>query len=261
MTFNFTAAEVKARRVLDECGLTDPTELSLPLIIKGRGAFYEETPLKGKEGEIVSFEGRSIITVNSSIEIETKKRFAAAHELGHYEMHRGLKPVFSDTERDLMDWYQGGPHEMEANQFAAEFLMPSGAFHKECERKKFDPKVIEYLSTRFQVSKTAAILKFVNRGNHPILVVCCQDGKMKWWKKSDDFYYFCLFERDNAPPSGSVAYEVFSGKRSYYGDEAKQDIWKSDWLRMKEDEPDSRFFEYCLFSRTYNYTLSVIWEK
>lgn len=262
MNFKYTASELVARKVLDECGLEDPSEFPLHTIIMGRKAFYEEAPLKGKEGEIVSVGGKSIITVNSNIRFESKKRFAAAHELGHYEMHRNLKPVFSDTEEDLMNWYKGGPHEMEANQFAAEFLMPSHLFYKECERKKFEPKVIEHLANRFQVSKTAAILKFVSRGNHPVFIVYCKDNKMKWWKKSEDFYHFSLFEYDAPPPTGSVANEIFSGKKAYAGDEAKQDVWKSDWFKMKdENENDSRFFEFCLYAKSFDYSISVIWEK
>jgi Zn-dependent peptidase ImmA (M78 family) len=262
MNFNFTQSEVVAKRVLAECGLDDPTESSMMEIILGRKAFYEEASLVGKEGEIVNVAGRSIITINSNIQFEIKKRFAAAHELGHYEMHRDLRPIFTDTEEDLMNWYKAGPQETEANQFAAEFLMPSEKFYKECERKKFEPKVIEHLANRFEVSKTAAILKFVSRGNHPVFIVYCKDNKMKWWKKSTDFYHFCLFEYDAPPPTGSVAFEIFSGKKVYSGDEAKQDIWKSDWFQMKnEDEADSRFFEYCLYARSFNYTISVIWEK
>ena len=262
MNFKYTKSEFIAKKVLNECGLVDPTESSLEEIILGRKAFYEETPLNGKEGEIVSFGGRSIISINSNIQFETKKRFAAAHELGHYEMHRNLQPIFSDTEENLMNWYKAGPQEMEANEYASEFLMPSEIFYSECERKKFGPDVIEHLANRFQVSRTAAILKFVNRGNHPVMIVYCKDNKMKWWKASHDFRYFIEFERDKSPSTGSVAYELFTSDKYYSGDELKQDIWKSDWFRMRnDDEPDSRFFEYCLYVKSYNYSISVIWEK
>lgn len=262
MDFKYTKAELVAKKVLEECGLDDPTEYAISEIILGRKAFYEESPLNGKEGEIVSVGNRSIIQVNSNIQFEAKKRFAAAHELGHYEMHRDIQPIFSDTEEDLMNWYKAGPQEIEANEFAAEFLMPSEVFYNECARKRFGPDVIEYLANRFHISKTAAILKFVHRGNHPVVIVYCLDNKMKWWKTSKDFRYFLEFERDKTPPTGSVAFELFTTKKTYSGDELKQDIWKSDWLRMKDDdEPDSRFFEYCLFVKSFNYSISVIWEK
>ena len=45
-------------------------------------------------------------------------------------MHRDLRPIFTDTNEDLMSWYKGGLHEIEANEFAAEFLMTSEVFHK-----------------------------------------------------------------------------------------------------------------------------------
>lgn len=52
MSFTYTAAEHAAKKVLDECGLNDPTEEPLKKIIFGRKAFYEEVPLVGKEGSI-----------------------------------------------------------------------------------------------------------------------------------------------------------------------------------------------------------------
>jgi hypothetical protein len=63
----------------------------------------------GKESEIVSVGIRSIITINSNIQFEQKKQFGAPNEVGHYVMHRDIKPIFSDAEEDLMNWYKAGP--------------------------------------------------------------------------------------------------------------------------------------------------------
>ena len=85
---------------------------------------------------------------------------------------------------------------------------------------------------------------------------------MKWFKSSEGFPYFVEFEYDRNPPTGSVAYELFTTNKVYTGDERKQDIWKSDWFRMRnDDDPDTRFFEYCLHAKSFNYTVSIIWEK
>ena len=261
MDFKFTKSELIAKSVLEQCGLDDPIELPISDIILGRKAFYEEKPLDGKQGKIVSVGGRSIITINSNIEFEAKKRFTAAHELGHFEMHRDLFPIITDTEFDLLNWYQGGPQEMEANEFAAEFLMPSEIFYNECKSRRFGPDVVEHLSNRFGVSKTAAILKFVKRGNYPCAIIYCKENKMKWWKASSDFRNFLEFEHDKNPPTDSVAYELFTTNKIYKGDERKQDIWKSTWLKMRnDDEEDKRFYEYCLYVKSYNYSISIIWE-
>lgn len=258
----FSRAEVTAKRVLAECGLDDPSILPIKEIILGRGAFYEEKPLHGKEGEIVSVGDYSMITVNSNINFEEKKRFVAAHELGHYEMHRTLANVTFDTEDELINWYKAGPQETEANEFASEFLMPSEEFYKECKFKKFGPHVIEHLAKRFQVSKTAAILKFVKRGNHPVCIICCKDNKMKWWKSSHDFWSYLEFEYDKHPPIGTVAYEIFTKGKIYNNDEKQQQIWKSDWFRMRDDEKgDPMFYEYCLHAKSFGYTISIVWEE
>jgi len=261
MNNKYSKAELTAKRVLEDCGIDDPTELPISDIIMGRGAYYEEKPLNGKEGEIVSVNSRSVITINSNITFEPKKRFAAAHELGHYEMHNDLDNITFDSEYELINWYKAGPQEAEANEFASEFLMPSEQFYKECNFKKFGPHVIEHLSHRFQVSKTAAILKFVNRGNHPVCVVYCKDNKMKWWKSSYDFRHYLEFSYDSNPPTGSVAYEIFTKNKTYFNDEQKQQIWKSDWFRMRQNEEnDPVFYEYCLHVKSFNYTISIIWE-
>lgn len=261
MTFNYSRPELIAKKVLEECGLSGLMELDLSELILGRGAFYKELPLRKKDGEIVSFNGRSIIQVNSNIEHIPKRRFTAAHELGHFEMHRSIKPIFSDTESELLSWYQGGVHEQEANEFAAELLMPSELFYNECEEYYFDHNLITYLADKFSVSKTAALLKFVKRGNHPICIICTQDNKMKWFRVSHDFRYFLEFEKDKTPPTDSVAYELFNSRKIYRNDELSQKIWQSTWFRSTSFTKNRPFFEYCLFIREYRYALSVVWEE
>jgi Zn-dependent peptidase ImmA (M78 family) len=252
-------------KVYDECGITDPFQLPLETIITSKNIIIKEEKIEGAEGRIVMTKNSGIITLNSDIDLPGKKRFILAHELGHFEMHRNLSTGFNETDQSLNHWYHKklNPLEVEANEFAAEFLMPTELFQNECKGKIFNHKVIAHLANRFQVSKTAAILKFVKKdnGNHPIFVVCCQDNKMKWFKKSDDFYHYSLFESNLPPPPGSVSHEVFEKGIAYYGEESTQPIWKSDWFVMKDDEPESAFFEYCLFVKSFNYMISVIWER
>jgi Zn-dependent peptidase ImmA (M78 family) len=252
-------------RVYEECGITDPIQLPLEVIINSKNIIIKEEKIQGAEGRILMKDNSGIITLDSTIDLPAKKRFILAHELGHFELHRHLKRGFNDNDETLNHWYQSNynTEEIEANEFAAEFLMPSNLFYNECKGKVFSHKVIEHLANRFQVSKTAAILKFVKRdnGNHPVFVVCCQDNKMKWFKKSDDWRYYSLFQKGLSPPSGTVAAEVFQKGMSYYGEDKTQPIWKSDWFELEDDEVESQFFEYCLYVPSLNYMISVIWEK
>ena len=253
------------KRIYEDCGIADPMQLPSEVIISSKNIIIKEEDIDGAEGRILMNENSGIITIDSKIEFLPKKRFILAHELGHFELHRHLKKGFSDNDETLNHSYltNFSVEEFEANEFASEFLMPTDLFSKECHKKVFNHKVIEQLASRFQVSKTAAILKFVKNGNgnHPVFVVCCQDNKMKWFKKSDDWRYYSLFSKGAPPPSGSVAADVFKKGISYYGEEASQQIWKSDWFLVRDDETDSKFYEYCLFVPELNYMISLIWEK
>jgi Zn-dependent peptidase ImmA (M78 family) len=256
-----TSGEMAARRVLEECGLDDPTELPMKEIILGRKAFYQEIPLNGKDGEIVSFGRRSVITINSSIRPLTRKRFAAAHELGHFEMHRDLTKIFLDTNSEMSNWCEQAGLEREANEFAAEFLMPSGLFHEECRGMKFGPSVIDHLAHRFQVSKMAALLHFVNRGNHPICVVYCKSNRLNWWRMSPQFEHYPKLIQYAHPPIESLTYKLFMTRNESFGDVQEREVLKSTWFELARSERDKIFYEYCLFSRAYDYSISVLWEE
>jgi Zn-dependent peptidase ImmA (M78 family) len=272
MNFDYSLAEVRARKVLEELGLDSPVGIPLQDIVFGRGAFYEEKVLKGKEGQIVSLDDNSIITINSNIDLEARKRFTTAHELGHYEMHRKISPLFTDTEENLLHWYQEDSHEKEANEFAAEFLMPSELFYAEAKRACGNdrreirengvniPQVIDHLSAKFQISQTAALLRFAKRGNIPVMVVCSKESKIQWFAKPDDFPHYILGTRIPLRPE-SVAYEAFNEDRVYSGVNRKQRIMKSAWFFTNDRDMDDEFFEYCLYAKNYGYAISIIWEK
>ncbi len=93
--------KLAAQRLMNDCGIDDPTEIPLDLIVFGRGATLVEKSLKNSEGRIVVGKNSAIITINSDIPYEGKKRFVTAHELGHFEMHRNVITVHNDTDATL----------------------------------------------------------------------------------------------------------------------------------------------------------------
>ena len=92
-----------------------------------RGVLVRERLLKGSEARLVRRGRTGIITVDKSITEEGRKRFAVAHELGHFELHRDSQLLFC-TEQDMVVWNENKPQEIEANEFAANVLMPVSLF-------------------------------------------------------------------------------------------------------------------------------------
>lgn len=251
-----------AQKLMNECGIDDPTEFPLDLIVFGRGATLIEKPLQNSEGRIVFGQHSAIITVNSDIPYEGKKRFVIAHELGHYEMHRNVILVHNDTDATL-EFFKNGNQETEANEFASELLMPEHLFRKECEGKKFSPDLLRQLSERFQTSITSVAYKYFELGPHPICLFYSYNNQVKYWKRPDGYPHFIIDRAKLPPPDDSVAAEYFDKQKIYSREHSIQQIWKSTWFELKswENDNDFKFFEYCIITPAYNTVLSIVWEE
>src|SRR5690606_4462795 len=129
------------------------------------------------DGKIIFGNTKTIIKVNSKIQFQERKRFVAAHEIGHLIMHRNMQlpedtfsnfNIISGMEHIL----KNGKQELEANEFASELLMPEKLFLKEAVGKKFSPFLIKQLSERFKTSLTATIFRYLQfKQLHPVFIV------------------------------------------------------------------------------------------
>jgi Zn-dependent peptidase ImmA (M78 family) len=253
---------IACKSMLEKHGIDDPTEFPIELIVFGMGATLRENPLSNADGRIVFGDRKTIITVNSKIEYEGKRRFTIAHELGHYEMHRKLIPIHDDTDATL-EYFKNGHQETEANEFASELLMPESIFIKECQGKKFSPDLLRQLSNRFKTSLTSIAYRYFQLGSHPICLFYSYDNKVKYWKRPENYPHFINDRTKLNPPEDSVAYEFFDKKTIYPKHESKQPIWKSTWFVLNNWENDMKykFFEFCIITPKYNTVLSIVWEE
>lgn len=253
-----------AQRLMEECGIDTLDEIPLESIVVGRGAILAYKPLENSDGRIVSSKSMSLITINSNIDYDSKRRFTIAHELGHHEMHRDCKQIHHDTEA-TMQYYKRGHQETEANEFASELLMPEKAFKKECKGKRFSPDLLRQLADTFQTSITSTAYKYFELGPHPICLFYSYNNRVKYWKRPDwdSFSHFVNDLTNLNPPEGSVAAEFFGDGKIYPKKYSKQQIWKSTWFELKdwEDDRNFNFYEYCIITPKYNTVLSVVWEE
>lgn len=114
----------------NKIGWTNPEDFTLVEIANALGIAVKVEQIKGSEGRILINGESGIISISSNIIHPGKRNFILAHEIGHFILHKNLHALFSDTHKTLSDWYKNGPHEVEANTFAAELLMPSELFKK-----------------------------------------------------------------------------------------------------------------------------------
>lgn len=77
-----------AEKILKWLGITEPREIDLEAIAWTLGVRVKCRPLDGCEARIVGHNDQAIITVNSRSSPQ-RQRFSLAHELGHWNHHRG----------------------------------------------------------------------------------------------------------------------------------------------------------------------------
>jgi Zn-dependent peptidase ImmA (M78 family) len=242
-----------AKEIITNFNINEPNKYSLNEIICGlNGPIIKEEILQGAEGRISSTKNYSLITINSNIKSEGKKRFTLAHEFGHFQMHRKLNNYFNCDENALMSWYDNSK-ETEANHFAAELLMPEELFYKYSRTEKFSLEFIKHLSELFKTSVTATSLRFAEKGHDPILLVCSQAGKIRWFKRHEKFP-FANIEIGKDVPSNSVIAEYINKGKIYTKPE---EIEPSDWF-LKSFYKELKCYEQCIIFDQFGYALSFI---
>ena len=195
---------------------------------------------------------------------EPRVRFTMAHELGHFvidEHRNALKSGLVPSHPSFTNFSSDNEVELEADFFASSLLIPKSRLVKDVFRRKFSFNLIHELATKYQTSITATLIKFASIGNHPIMIICSIDKKIKWFKYSDDF----PFKYINALPGFKVPRNTSAGQYFYENGTKNEDefeiIEAEDWFSLYNDNDYGRkFYESCIYSDRNKFVLSVIWE-
>jgi len=168
----YSLARRRARKLLDETNVTTPP-VPLEHLAARCGATIRYEPYDGELSGMAHrrADGKGLIGVNS-FHSRTRQRFTIAHELGHLLLH-GDEEVYIDEKRTLgrrdeISSQAIDPREIEANQFAAEVLMPE-ALIKQSVNMLIEDKpdisveeAIELLAHNFDVSQIAMTHRLTN---------------------------------------------------------------------------------------------------
>ena len=169
-----------ARAVREAIGLRHPTELELEVVAFMRGALVRGSPMKGARANLLRTSAKGVISVADHLPNE-QRRWAIAHELGHFEAHSNVNYLGFCSGDDLRADYASSGREPEANAFAAELLMPEHLYRKRVDGvAKVTWEPVSTFASEFQVSLTAAVLRFVSLTSERLAMYVCRDGKVLW---------------------------------------------------------------------------------
>lgn len=249
---------IEAIKFLDELGIKHPTELPIEDIAFSQGAFVENSDLEGCEGRIVFSDDEAVITVDNKIDYEPKKRFVIGHELGHFRMHRNLNPGFIDNERTLNEWYATGVHELEANCFSSELLMPEKIIAPLFRGRKFNLNLIYDVLDEFSTSITATLLRYRDLGDYPMALILIKNGIVEWSQFTTDFPLTFI------PKGSKVSPLTVVGDYFYKGNELEENPekipvveWFPEDFNLKKYQ-NWEFYEQC-FHASKDAVLACLW--
>ena len=174
-----------------------PDEIALEAMAMHFNIRICERILSGCEARIIRQGDRAVISVRQDITPHGRKRFAIAHEMGHFFLHADTKQLSNCTNADFYEWGHKKREKAEANIFAAELLMPEDIIKPEITGKVPSLEIIETLASAYRTTLTATAIRFVSLTKEPCAVIA-SDGKARLWKWCSTSFLeeFALVETD-----------------------------------------------------------------
>jgi hypothetical protein len=148
----------------------------------------------------------------------------------------------------------GDQVEWEANDFAAELLMPQHLFAKDAARLSPSFASVAQLANadQYDVSVTAAAVRYLEVTRAACALVSSRDGVIEWVMKSEAFEYRIPWRGDRVPASSVSA----SGGAVQEPERLAPEVW----LELAQRRPVEVFEStHCVPSQRQ--TLSLVWVE
>jgi len=219
------------------------------------GMLVKHEKLKSAAASIIQLQDKAIATIDSGSKNLGRIRFSIAHELGHFMLGHALKMPRICTDQMFHEWYQNCSFEHEANEFASELLMPELLYKAEIGGRPPRRQVIQDLSESFQVSITAACIRYAQVGSHPCIVFVSENGFLKWYQPSFD-----LKDSKHLWPKDQILDWSAAGEYFDSGEEEEGDfsIPYDAWFADNQDKPPN-IYETPFYLSHYNTVISMVW--
>lgn len=187
-----------ARLLRQQSELDDRRRVDLDHLLTWAEIEFAELPVNGFLGMHICVDGQHGILIKRG-QNHGQRRFTIAHELGHFAIpHHSSVGVRQCLEDDVLEARVTVSIEREANEFAAELLMPRAFFVQDIASKSVCFRSVRKLAGPecYDVSVTACALRWIKLCRDPCALICTERGRIKWKWGGAKFRYAL-------PPTGS----------------------------------------------------------
>ena len=251
---NAIKVEAAALSLLQRYGITKPA-FSVEDVAYAEGIVIERSPLRNLDAWLVRQGDRAgIIRVRDDMNEVGRFRFSIGHELGHWTMHPTLSQRFLCTASDFTD-YARSPQEIEANLFAANFLMPRIWMKPKTWQKDPSFELVNEIALNFQTTLTASARRYTELCNRGVVLVFSTDGKIQW-TVTNNRSKAAFIQYGSSVPEHSLTRECLNSGISSTGPE---EVGLETWLPTWRCDDDSELFEDVKVATRYGWALTLLW--
>jgi Zn-dependent peptidase ImmA (M78 family) len=173
-----------AERLLMGLGIEAAKEIDLDAIAWSVGAAVKYRHMDKADATIVGSLKHAVIAVNSS-RIPTRRRFSLAHELGHWQHHRGRILFCAPSDIGSQSTRPLNP-ERQANAFASDLILPGYLVRPAIAKlRKLNLSGVHEIADEFMASLTATLMRILNENSFPMLLVCHGKDGRHWFKRAN----------------------------------------------------------------------------
>lgn len=208
------------------------------------------------------------VAVSTACPTRGLRNFSVAHELGHYHIDGHLESLLGGGDGQVASLGshfrdQQNRHEREADWFASELLMPV-RFAGELILER-EPAVasIRELAGQFDVSLTAASIRYANLTDRATAVVLSHDGRVEWVATSarirEHHWGRRYMKRELIPRSSAAHGLATDGERLLRADEASSAGLLCEWFDKAPDNLEVE--EESIGLGRYGRVLTLLWAR
>ena len=254
------SCEIYATDLLHRIGQKTPPVKPREVAQKLDIPIWEKEADNRYDGYLIKCEDSFGIMINKSIKYETRKNFTIAHEIGHAEIpqHKGYE--YKCLKSDIGVFFGQKQKEREANEFAAELLMPASFVSEQAKKNEIGFEVIKSIAEKCETSLTSSGFRYIKYCPEIAAFVISERNKIKSCIVSDEMKERNLFfNKGETLDKLTIAFNFFNKDGIVSsGKEAKDQVDVSAWFPTL-DYSQYDCFECSIAFPNFNQVISLIW--
>jgi hypothetical protein len=236
------------RRFGNDCGKR------LPDVVRKIGLEVVYRPAESYEGALLRIKGvpRGYVVINSGIQEDSRQRFTLAHEVAHFLLPEQQELSSPCQKEKIENWNEKLYRpEFDANQFAAEILMPRELVHTYL-RAEPTMESVRSIAQLCGTSLTASAFRLTTLTSFRAAVVWSQKRRVGWYKSSAEFVRWI---RKGELSDDTFAADCFKGQTV---PDRLEPVPATAWLFEKGLTDDARVWEHSVLLPSYEAVLSLL---